>query len=82
MLLNKLYLHNQYLLRTTKYKSKQIIIAVETQKSKGIDIPKPSDLKFRPIVDIYKKNISVIRNHSNARAHIPTHTHNVSNIKN
>ena len=33
------------------HKSKQIKSAVETQKSEYIEIPKPSDLKFRPIVE-------------------------------
>ena len=32
------------------YKSKEIEIAVKTQKSKYIEIPDASDLKFRPIV--------------------------------
>ena len=32
------------------HKSKQIKNAVETQKSKYIEIPNPSDLKFRPNV--------------------------------
>ena len=32
------------------HKSKQIKNAIETQKSEYIEIPNPSDLKFRPIV--------------------------------
>ena len=32
------------------HKSKQIKNAIETQKSKCIEIPNPSDLKFRPII--------------------------------